>query len=68
MIRPDLVFTSTDIKLPPKSGHYLGIENILNDWILWDVWFDKQLGYFVAEKCSTTKINVMWWTDEKSSR
>ena len=64
----DLTFTNIENKKPVKAGWYLGIEcaDFLKDeWILWNVYWDKERGHFYSDPKSAVAIKVDYWTDAK---
>ena len=65
----DLIFTNIENKKPTKAGWYLGIEcaNLLKDeWILWNVYWDKERGHFYSAPTSAIAIKVDYWLDPKN--
>lgn len=69
MDEKDLIFFNIKKQKPTKSGWYLGIECadfLKDDWILWNVYWDKEKAHFYSDPKSTVVIKADYWLDPKN--
>ena len=66
----DLIFTNIENKKPSKSGWYVGIECAdylkVYEWILWNVYWDKERGQFYTVPESKVAIKAGYWLDPRN--
>ena len=65
----DLIFTHIENKKPTRAGWYLGIEcadYLKDEWILWNVYWDKERGHFYTDPESAVAIKVDYWVNTKT--
>ena len=69
MEKQDLIFTHIKNKQPTKSGWFLGIEcadYLKDEWILWNVYWDKERGHFYTDPKSEVVIKAGYWLDPRN--